>query len=102
MPVVSTSGRTSTAPTPLSVSPAHSASHVHLGTASVTENPPSAGVQVLTTIGVLTTHASCFNHSTLLVDHVPAIGASALTGSAPLDRMHGNFTAETMTRGGMQ
>ena len=90
----------STTPTPLSVSPAHSTSRVHLGPASVAENPPSAAVQVLPTIGVLITHASCFDHSTPLVDHAAAMGASASTSSPPLDRMQGNSTAETMTRGG--
>jgi hypothetical protein len=78
----------------ITVSPAHSTSRVHLGPASVAENPPSAAVQVLTTIGVLITHDSCFDHSTLLIDHVPAVGASALTSSPPLDRMQGNLTAE--------
>jgi hypothetical protein len=92
----------SAASTPLSVSPAHGTSRVHLGPASVVENPPSAAVQVLTTNGVLITHVSCFDHSTPLVDHVPAVGASAPTSSPPLDRMQGNPnpTAETMTRGG--
>ena len=90
----------STSPTPLSVSPAHSTSRVHLGPASVAENLPSAAVQVLTTIGVLIIHASCIDHSTPLVDHVPAAGASAPTSSPPLDRMQGNPAAETMTRGG--